>query len=370
LSGRPEAAGKVSITVENTTALPKKSLGTIRRKAVDLSTFNPIRESLLNPDQPLPLIVVPAADQVDLAEWIRSRRDYVDQKRGQHGGILFRGFALNGPEDFERVAAALCDELYSEYGDLPREGVAGKVYTSTPYPEDKSILYHNESSHMSRWPSKINFFCVTVAAQGGATPIVDCRKVYRDMDPKVLRQFAEKGLLYVRNFAEGLDVSWQRFFGTDDHQVVQESCAKAGMSCDWAGHDRLRISQRCRAVLRHPGTGEMCFFNQVQLHHIHCLDAAVRSSLLTIFKKEDLPRQVFFGDGSTIDDAVMDHVGEVYERNAVRFQWQRGDLVSLDNMLVAHARDPYAGPRKIVVALGDIVDGAALDAQPALPHSS
>ena len=46
-------------------------------------------------------------------------------------------------------------------------------------------------------------------------------------------------------------------------------------------------------------------------------------------------------------------------KNAVRFQWQHGDMVSLDNMLVAHARDPYVGPRKIVVALGDMVDGTA-----------
>jgi alpha-ketoglutarate-dependent taurine dioxygenase len=214
---------------------------------------------------------------------------------------------------------------------------------------------------MSGWPGKINFFCVTVARQGGATPVVDCRKVYRDMDAAVVRQFEEKGLMYVRNFSEGLDVSWQRFFGTNDPAVVEESCANAGMTCEWPGRDRLRISQRCRAVLRHPATGEMSFFNQVQLHHIHCLDAAVRESLLSIFQRDELPRHVYFGDGSPIDDALMDHVGEVYERNAVRFEWREGDLVSLDNMLVAHARDPYVGPRKIFVALGDMVDGRKLD---------
>jgi hypothetical protein len=30
-------------------------------------------------------------------------------------------------------------------------------------------------------------------------------------------------------------------------------------------------------------------------------------------------------------------------------------------MLVAHARDSYVGPRKIVVALGDLIDGAEVD---------
>jgi alpha-ketoglutarate-dependent taurine dioxygenase len=213
---------------------------------------------------------------------------------------------------------------------------------------------------MSRWPSKINFFCITVAKEGGATPIVDCRKVYQGLDPKIRETFAEKGLMYVRNFSEGLDVSWQRFFGTEDKSVVEESCHKADMTCEWTSNDGLRIRQRCQAVLRHPKTGELSFFNQVQLHHVHCLEPAVRQSLLSIFKRDDLPRHVYYGDGSPIEDSVMDHVGEVYEKHAVRFQWQQGDMVSLDNMLVAHARDPYVGPRKIVVALGDMVEGAEL----------
>jgi alpha-ketoglutarate-dependent taurine dioxygenase len=239
--------------------------------------------------------------------------------------------------------------------------VAGKVYTSTPYPPDKSILYHNESSHMHAWPSKINFFCVTVASEGGATPIVDCREVYRRLDPKVAEEFAKKGVMYVRNFSEGLDVNWRRFFHTEDKKAVEDSCRKAGMTCEWTDGDGLRVRQVCRAVLRHPKTCELTFFNQVQLHHIHCLEPAVRQSLLTIFKQEDLPRHVYFGDGSPIPDAVMDHVGEVYEQTAVRFAWQPGDMVSLDNMLTAHARDPYVGARKIVVALGDMVNSSDVE---------
>src|SRR5438445_8834041 len=203
--------------------LVKKSLGTIRRATVNLSQFNPVKESGLGEGKTLPLILEPAADHVDLAEWVRGNREQLNQKLYQHGGFLYRGFDLKGPEDFERVAGAICNELYAEYGDLPREGVAGKVYTSTPYPNDKSILYHNESSHMSQWPSKINFFCVTVAKEGGATPIVDCRKVYRDLDPAIRDKFETKGLMYVRNFSEGLDVSWQRFFGTDDKTIVADS---------------------------------------------------------------------------------------------------------------------------------------------------
>jgi alpha-ketoglutarate-dependent taurine dioxygenase len=336
-----------------------RSLKILRRKAVDLSAFNPIKESYLNEDQVLPLIIEPASMEVDLVEWLRGNHEYVEEKISRHGGVLFRGFDVSSPQEFERAAASICRELFAEYGDLPREDVAGKVYTSTPYPEDKSILYHNESSHLSNWPGKINFFCVTAAAQGGATPIVDCRKVYQGLNRKIRDKFAQDGVLYVRNFCEGLDVSWHRFFGTGDRAAIERACSKQGMTCEWTTSDGLRVKQRCRAVLRHPKTGEMSFFNQVQLHHVHCLDPEVRQSLLSIFEPEDLPRNVYYGDGSTIEDSVMDHIGEIYEKYAVRFGWRHGDLISLDNMLTAHARDPYVGPRKILVALGDMINGLA-----------
>lgn len=344
------------------TSLKPKSLGSIRRTAVDLSQFSPVKESTLREGQTLPLILEPAAGHVDLAEWVRNNREELGAKLAKHGGFLYRGFNLNSPSDFESVAASICKELFSEYGDLPREGVAGKVYTSTPYPNDKSILYHCESSHLHSWPRKINFFCVKVATEGGCTPIVDCRVVYNQLDPKIRQMFEEKGLMYVRNFSPGVDVPWQRFFHTEDKAQVEAECAKAGMKAEWThGGETLRVGQVCRAVAQHPVTGEMSFFNQVQLHHVYCLDPAVRDSLLSIFTREDLPRHVYFGDGSPIEDPVMEHVGEVYEKNAVRFQWQPGDMVTLDNMLVAHARDPFVGERKILVALGDMITVQELD---------
>ena len=55
-------------------------------------------------------------------------------------------------------------------------------------------------------------------------------------------------------------------------------------------------------------------------------------------------------------------IGRVYEACAVRFAWQKGDVVMLDNMLVAHARDPFEGERKICVAMGQMMRREELDA--------
>jgi hypothetical protein len=341
--------------MENVAEKPKmKSLKDFKRKAVDLSQPT-VNTSQLRPDQKLPLIVTPAVANMDLAEWAANNRDFISEKVLEHGAVLFRRFNLPTPSDFERAAASICKELYSEYGDLPREGVAGKIYKSTPYPADKMILYHNESSHLSSWPTRINFFCALPAQEGGATPVADCREIAKVMDPEILRTFEEKGLKYVRNFSPGLDVSWQQFFHTNDRAVVEKQCAEAGMTCEWTANDGLRVGQLCQAVTRHPKTGEKIFFNQVQLHHVYCLDKETRESMLKIFKREDLPRHVYYGDGTEIPDSVMEHVGEVYEKCAVRFQWEKGDMISVDNMMVCHARDPHVGDRKICVAMGPLI---------------
>jgi alpha-ketoglutarate-dependent taurine dioxygenase len=332
-----------------------KSFRDIRRKAVDAGAAGLVKTSCLRPGQTLPLIAEPAVVNVDLAEWVAGNLPSVDAHLLKHGAILFRGFGITTPVAFEKAALAMCPGLFSEYGDLPREGLSDKVYHSTPYPPDKHILFHNESSHLPSWPRKQFFACMVVAQQGGETPILDCREVYRQLDPDIRDPFATKGLMYVRNFIQGVDVSWQDFFHTKDRAQVEEACRKEGMTCEWTVGDNLRVRQQGPAVVKHPVSGEMSFFNQVQLHHPYCLDPETRQSLRALFKEEDLPRNVYYGDGTPIPDGIMERIGELFWHLSVSFAWQQGDLIMLDNMLVSHARNPYVGPRKIIVAMGDMV---------------
>ncbi|HEY9652604.1 MAG TPA: condensation domain-containing protein, partial [Coleofasciculaceae cyanobacterium] len=156
-----------------------KKFKSIKPKAVTLPQKQLIKTSFFQPEQSLPLVIEPDSDEIDLADWATSHRELIETHLLKHGAILFRGFNLNSASEFETVANAIHPNLFGEYGDLPREGVSGKVYGSTPYPPDKAILFHNESSHLHRWPLKIWFFCVQPAQQGGETPILDCRKIYQ-----------------------------------------------------------------------------------------------------------------------------------------------------------------------------------------------
>ena len=72
--------------------------------------------------------------------------------------------------------------------------------------------------------------------------------------------------------------------------------------------------------------------------------------------EKDFPRNVYYGDGSTIEDSAVEAVKNLYDRLAISFRWQERDLLMLNNMLVAHSRNAFSGSRKIVVALGSMVN--------------
>ncbi|GAA2264412.1 hypothetical protein GCM10010430_56340 [Kitasatospora cystarginea] len=354
-----EEARLRDMTEQHSKASKLQALRGARRRSVDIARINPVKTGFLPGLPQTPLVLEPAAADVDLPGWLGANRELVDDYLHRHGALLLRGFHEGSVERFEEAASAICPTLFREYGDLPREGESVRIYKSTPYPEDRSILFHNESSHLHTWPMRQFFSCVVAAQEGGETPIVDCRQVYAALRPELVEQFARRKLRYVRNFIDSVDVSWSRFYGTDDRSEVERKCLEAGEGFEWAPDGTLRTWRVADAVLPHPRTGEMVFFNQLALHHVSCLDPDTRQSLEALYGEAGMPRNVYWGDGGVIEDEVIAEVREVMDRESLVFPWQEGDVLVIDNMLVAHARRPFVGPRKIVVALGDMLRAGA-----------
>jgi alpha-ketoglutarate-dependent taurine dioxygenase len=159
--------------------------------------------------------------------------------------------------------------------------------------------------------------------------------------------------MYVRNFGAGLDVPWPQVFGTEDRTRVESYCREQGIDCEWKPDGELRTRQICQVVAQHPRTREIVWFNQAHLFHVSALADEVREALLEIVSPDELPRNVHYADGAELEASVLDEVRGTLDAVRCTFPWQSGDILMLDNMLVAHARNPFSGPRKVVVAMAE-----------------
>ena len=326
----------------------------IKPRPVSLTRDSLIRSEFLSPLETLPLILQPQFSYFDLLNWVKDNREFLESNLLMHGGILFRNFDIDDARKFEQFAQVFSPELM-EYLDqhTPRTKVTDSIYTSTEYPADHYIPFHSENSKNNIWPMKIWFFCLHPPSRGGETPIADNRKVFHRLDSQLKERFIKKKVMYVRNFGEGVGLSWQTAFQTTDKTVVEDYCRRAGMEFLWKEGNRLRLRHVCQAIAMHPVTGDTVWFNQAHLFHVAGLTPAIRQSLLELFREEDLPSNAYYGDGSRIEDSVIEDIREIYNQVAVVFPWQPKDLLMLDNMLIAHGRTPFVGARRVLVAMAD-----------------
>lgn len=325
----------------------------LKPQAISVSAEKLIEVSLYETGKTLPLVIKPRLAELDLPGWIRANLEFVESALLKHGGLLFRGFGIRGQAEFLEFVTANGVQLmdYME-GATPRTLLGERIYTSTEFPRTQAIALHNELSYVSRFPMKIWFFCLQPATEQGETPIADVRRVLQRISPTIRERFARKGWMLVRNFGDGFSLPWESAFHTNDPAAVEAYCRKAAIEFEWKDRNRLRTHHVRSPIAVHPKTAEEVWFNHIAFWHVSSLPSNLQQMMLSEFKQEDLPYNTYYGDGSEIETGVIEELRRAYSEETVTFPWQQGDILMLDNMLVAHGRSPYAGDRKILVAMG------------------
>jgi len=330
----------------------------------------------------LPLVIEPGSDPNPraLAECLRANHEWTRDRLRQHGAILFRGFAVDRPQHFEAIARAIDDDLKNEYlGTSPRDALTDYVFSASELPDFYPIPQHCEMSFVKNYPRRIFFCCLIASDHGGETPLVDFRKVYADLDPKVRQRFIDRGVRCIRNYSgpQGggrFDLwklkRWDEMFRTTDRAAVEAKCREEGFEPSWGANHRLRLTSRHDASHNHPETGDPVWFNHTLVFHLSAAPGEYRriyrhrgdlrswffwqlSRVLVAMKRstpaEDQAMHCTFVDGGEIPDADMEHVRDVVWRHMVINPWQKGDVVAIDNHAVGHGRLPYTGPRQVAV---------------------
>lgn len=314
---------------------------------------------MMDMKQELPRVITndgQAAGAEALLDFHRGAREGIERLLLVHGAILFRGFGIRTQEMLEQTVKELGGQALDYVdGNSPRHKLGGGVYTSTEYPPEFFISLHNELSYSNRWPSRLFFCCVTPPRSGGETPLADSRAILAHLPSEVREAFVQKKVKYIRNMhgGRGFGPSWQATFETEERSVVEEFCRATATEHRWNDDGSLTVTQVRPADAVHPRTGEPVWFNQADQFHPSTHPRAIYESMLALYsgREELMPQTACFGDDTPIDVSMLDAVRRTVAEEMRLFQWQEGDLLMVDNMLVCHGRRPFEPPRKILVSM-------------------
>ncbi|RHX83689.1 TauD/TfdA family dioxygenase [Leptospira stimsonii] len=374
--------------VKRKTQSKPKSKSIVSKKT-NAKSDSSLQKGFLDPKNPLPVVYQPKsldqADKSSLIQWIKSNKRTLTDDLKEYGAILFRGFNVESPQDFEDVILNVDPNLKNNYlGTSPRNQITKYAFTATELPPAYPIMQHAEMSFLDSPPRKLFFFCGEAPGKFGETPITDLRKVLQEVPQSIRDKFEKEKIQYSRVYNGPSNQSrfqfwktkrWDEMFQTQNRDEVEKISKKQNFKVEWFGEDNLRLINTTLAIRKHPEFKTPAWHNHSQVFHI---DAArkeywyifARQKTIRVFfigialevltlikklttKKEYLDTHCSYGNGEeiTLDELVQ--IQDVFWKNISLFSWQNGDVLVIDNYSISHGRHPFSGPRKIYVAWAD-----------------
>lgn len=186
------------------------------------------------------------------------------------------------------------------------------------------------------------------------------------MNEKIKWRFKDKGLKYTSRYyyksplltlinkLQPFHKNWIDVFETEDKDEVEHKCRLSNFSFKWNKNDWIQISQHRPATIRHPQTNEEVWFNQAHLFDFNPkLLGGWRYMATKAFycRKYTKLHDVSFGDLSTIPREDLYQIMDILDANTIKFPWQKGDVLVLDNILAMHGRATFTGKPCVMAAM-------------------
>ncbi|OAK97015.1 Clavaminate synthase-like protein [Phaeosphaeriaceae sp. SRC1lsM3a] len=289
----------------------------------------------------------------------------------QHGGaLLIRGLPITDAESYSQIAHAFGFSAHEEVGRPPvRTVLAKNVKTANEGPPELPIWPHNEYGWSTHNPAWLTFSCLDVPERGGATPIISSIGLahrLREQAPDFFDLLLQKGVRYLYRYGREQVTSTtgasvfaaygQEVQDGDDEETIRAKIEKEvrrhSELFEWHDDGSLSVTHIVPIIRKHVPTGLTTWFGNLtsaygrSRHH---------GATQPPFRGDDgsyhpLPT---YGDGSPIDNSHLEFALDIAEQMQVDVQWQKGDLVLLDNYAVMHSRRAWAGKRTVLAALWD-----------------
>lgn len=306
-------------------------------------------------DGPFPALVVNGDDKLDLSsavEWVKAEKARLFEALSDSGTVLFRGFPLKSPEDFDAFIGAFGESGFTYKESLSnavRVNLTPRVFTANEAPPEVGIYLHHEMAQTPLYPSKLYFFCEIAADEGGETPV--CRSdVLLDRMKEVMPEFVQncrdKLVKYslimpsVDDPESGQGRGWQSTLGVNSKEEGEARLQKLGYSWRWLEDGSLLTTTPALPAIKKSANGREAFFNQLIAAFLGWADISHTGV-----------HKIAFGDGTPMPADTMQKVCDMAEDLIVDLPWQPGDVALVDNYQVMHGRRSFVGKRRVLASL-------------------
>jgi alpha-ketoglutarate-dependent taurine dioxygenase len=279
------------------------------------------------------------------------------------GAILLRGFPFV-TDSFVKFSDSCCGTFSKYVGggarfralDRISRGAEGTLLTTTGNESGFSMPLHGEMYYQKLRPDMLWFYCERPPSVKGQTTLADGRELFARLSERSKTLLRSTRLLYRRDLSPA---DWQTMFKTESLNELRQICDANQMTLEIRSDDSIVIEYVSPAIRTAEGDGEI-FINNAML--LVKSELALRSGEAAQFvgaATTKVPLVVRLEDGSALPDWLIADVDAVSEEITIEVQWQRGDVVAVDNRRILHGRRKAVGDREILVRLGNLAEASA-----------
>ena len=354
---KPVLGGAASDKPVLSGALPECPSTYWNEEDIDVDEWQATYKAEDKPACPIEIVATPE-DNAKGAAYFVERRDELKEILAKHGTVWLRGFDLTkNPVGFRTFWESMdldpCLDPIHSSGLRKFLSERDAVYEEV---NKQSLSRHYIGLHQEmtekRTATAGAFVCFRPATvSGGEFLIADGERIFRDMDPAVLRELYDRkvrisavnlDLDVLGTLPDGLkETAMEKAMELVDKTIIPKFDMDFELIYGTDGNDmRLQAIEEIQPpVNRHPDTGRPAWFCNMHNQARFLRDrrpCAVPEVGMT---------DIYFGDLSLIPGEMLQHVNKVCEDSIVRVPMKPGDVLLCDNYRVLHGRDIFEGDR-------------------------
>jgi hypothetical protein len=264
--------------------------------------------------------------------------DIVDQVKLNlsHYGFVILKNENNSFSDFNLLANTLCHNFYRAGARLDAGLKTNDIFVTRTPSENFTLLVHSEGFYKPSFstPDTCFFYCDTPLPEnvGGRTILVDGFKFYELLPDDIRLNFENKGLIYESLWESS---RWKLEFDVNSKSELINFLAQFAEKVVYeiSDNDVLKLRYFGNAIVKK--INGFAFANSM-LAHLSKID---HPDYLVKKVYTKATNHVYFGDGSTIPNEIVNLLINLQDLICIKHQWAKGDILIIDNHRFMHGKE-------------------------------